>query len=539
MTDVDAVVIGSGAGGLTAALAMAIAGQRVLVLEQHYLPGGWCHSFDLGGYSFSPGVHYIGDLGPGGRLRGVYEGLGVADDLVFLELDPDGYDKVQVGQERFAIPKGRDRFVDRLIDRFPSEAKGIRRFVQIVADLSRELHQELKIRGPLSALSLPLRCPTLVRFGFRSVKQVLERFIRDPTLRTILSVQAGDHGMSTDQCPMVLHAAVLAHYFDGAYYPKGGARALPKAFIKALRRHGGDIQVRAQVSRILTERGRAIGVRLADGSEIRARHIISNADPAMTFGQLLDPSDVPRGLARRRDGSSYSVSAISLFMAADIDARAAGLDSGNRWYVRTPDVDATYRYARSADPLASGEVPGIFLTCTTCKDPSKRKRGMETMEVFSFVSWEAFAPFAESDHDTRPPEYLALKDELARRMLSCVDEVVPGLSDRLTFLEVGTPLTNQFYCASHRGNLYGTEKRLRQLGPLGFPIDPKIEGLYLCGQSTTGHGVAGATYSGLAAARAALGVRTSELLREHSAPLQIWPCDRPEEWPDGGREATA
>ena len=79
--DVDSIVIGSGAGGLTAALALARGGDRVLVLEQHYLPGGWCHSFPLGGYQFNTGVHYVGTLGPGGGLRRIYEGLGVTDKL--------------------------------------------------------------------------------------------------------------------------------------------------------------------------------------------------------------------------------------------------------------------------------------------------------------------------------------------------------------------------------------------------------------------------------------------------------------------------
>jgi phytoene dehydrogenase-like protein len=531
MSDVDAVVIGSGAGGLTAALALAKAGQRVLVLEQHELPGGWCHSFDLEGHTFSPGVHYIGELGPGGRMRAVYEGLGVANDLVFLELDRDGFDQVRIGDDfRFHVPAGREEQVRRLSERFPADAAGIRRYYDLVTGLHTELANGLNVRGPWSALTLVQRAPTLVRHGFRSLESVLGGLVSDPLARAVLGVQAGDHGMPPSRAAMVLHAAVQGHYFDGGWYPKGGARALPKAFLKALRRHGGQIRVRARVERMLVEGGRVIGVRLADGEEIRARQVISNADPHATY-RLLPDEVVPWRVRRRLAQTPYSVSALSLFLAADLDPRAVGLTSGNVWWLGSSDVEETYRYAQDPAPLARGEVPGVFVTCTTCKDPTKRRDGIATFEAFSFVSPEAFRAFEGSPYGDRPAGYEALKNELADRMLTQVERVVPGLRERLVFRAVGSPLTNAHYVAATHGNLYGTEKRRRALGPLGFPLRTPVDGLWMCGASTLGHGVAGATFSGLAVAQQILGVSRRELLSAQGQSLVTLPAEHPDQWP--------
>jgi phytoene dehydrogenase-like protein len=539
VADVDAIVVGSGSGGLTAALAMARAGQRVVVFEQHDRPGGYTQSFSLGDFQFSPGVHYVGGLEPGGGLRAIYEGLGVANDLEFFELNPDGYDHAIIGSERFAFPKGKQRLADALKARFPSESDGIDGYLDTVMRMTDEVDTAVPVHGVIEAAALALRMPTVLRHGLRPLDRFLDRFTHDPLLRAILSVQAGDHGMAPSRAPAILHASVARYYMDGACYPRGGAHAIADTLVSHLKRHGGMVRVATPVARILVENGRVEGVRLVGGEVVTAHTVISNADPGVTWGRLVPAEHVGERLRRRIARLRYSASTLSLFLGVDMDLRKAGLDSGNCWFSRTTDVEASYELATRPDLEAVEEIPGLFLNVTTLKDPTRRRDGKHTVEAMCLASYDAFAPWSATTPGHRPESYRQLKRQLGDKMLDAIETFVPGIRQHVVVRALGTPLTNARYLAATRGGIYGIEKSLRNLGPLSFPVTTHIGGLYQCGASTIAPGILGVTTSGLLAAQTALGVRRDEVLTARGQRLRVYSAEDPTTWPNDALAGAA
>jgi phytoene dehydrogenase-like protein len=536
MPDYDVIVIGSGAGGLAAAVPIAQGGKSVLVLEQHEIPGGWSQTFTLNGYRFSPGVHYIGELGEGGWLRKVYEGLGVSQDLIFFELNPQGFDHIFLGNERFDIPKGKEAQIAYLQKRFPHEAQGIRDYFEAVDGLMANLKKLGSANSVSKALKAAPGIISVLRWHKKTGKDLLDAYLSDRKLKGVLSAQAGDHGLPPSMASVFMQAGIARHYFHGGFYPRGGGGAIPKAFVRALKRAGGELRLQTPVARILLEEKRAVGVELANGETITAGTIISNADPEVTFGKLIGREHLPAKLRTKLDGLSYSTSCISLFFAVDMDLEAAGLDSGNYWFFEDENVDDLYRQGLTDAVLKRETLGEFFLTVTTLKDRTKMHNGHHTLEMFTFVSYDAFEKWAQSRPEQRPDAYEAMKEELTERMFQALEKRIPGISKHVVFQSLSTPLTNEFFINATRGSLYGTAKTPEQVGPGGFNTTTPFEGLLLCGASTFSHGISGVTATGLAAARQVLGVRTSELLSQNGPRLPVYPADDPSVWPESLRK---
>ncbi len=525
--DYDAIVIGSGAGGMAAALPLAQAGERVLLIEQHEVPGGLCHSFTQEGHRYSPGVHYIGQLGENEIMRDIYEGLGVADHMRFFEMNPQGYEHVQIGNRKVDIPAGKDNFENNLIAEFPKEAKGIKDYLFLLEKLCEQIQIIQDSRtAPLSeVIKTPFRTRLLGGYGLRSLKNVLDARMKDQDLKAILAIQCGDHGMPPSRTPFGFHAAVSGHYLTGGYYPEGGGRAIPKAFVKGLQQNNADILLSTSVEKILTEKSKkgfvATGVELSDGRKITAKRVISNASPEATYLKMLGEGKVTEKMQQKLANTKYTVAPLMLYLSTDLDLPGCGYDSGNYWYSETNDPEKFYDSINDPKVLTREQYPGVFIGITSIKDPGSYKKGEHVLEAVSFISYEFFAKWQDTDINNRPQEYYALKETLTASLLKAVYQVIPELEGKVKHCDLSTPLTSEYYVRAHRGSSYGSEKVLKQLGPFSFANKSEVQGLYLCGASTNAHGIAGATNSGLSVAANILRCQPKELYEQKKSTLDV------------------
>jgi phytoene desaturase len=485
----DAVVIGAGIGGLTAAALLARAGRSVLVVERHDRPGGYAHAFRRRGYRFDSAVHVVGGCEPGpfeegAVLHHVLAGLGVRERCEFVRVDP-GY-RVEWPGFALGAPSELERFVEAHVEQFPNAAKGIRAFVEDCLTIRTETSRAEEGVGPSVR---PERFPLLLRYRRATLGQVLADRVDDPAARAALAALWPYLGLPPSRVSFLYFATMLMSYVaDGTYYCRGTFQGLAEALVAALEARGGELALRSPVRRILVEDGRAAGVVLENGQRVRAPLVVSNADARQTVEELAGGEHFPRRYRQRLAAASVSTSAFVVYAATTLDLAAAGLAHETFVYAG-PDHDAAF---------ASGQrgVPGwLSLTAPSLLDPTLAPQGQHALVLTALVDARAAARWRDA------------KPRFEQGLLALAERRLPGLRDALRFAESATPRTFERYTRNHEGALYGFDVTPAQLGPGRLDNETPLPGLLLAGHWTRpGGGVVGVVRSGLRAARIALGL---------------------------------
>jgi phytoene dehydrogenase-like protein len=474
----DVIVVGAGIGGLSAAALLAQRGLKVLVLDHHYLAGGFCTSWPRSvrrgsrrdTYVFDGGVHDVSGLGPNGPVRWLLRRLDLEDRLEWRHMEHE----YVLPDVRMKVPRSAGAYQDLLAEHFPVERDALRAFFAEMEAVYRELYQDVPQTGGTpfrprtadEALAYPLAHPHAIRWMDVPFTEMLDRYIRDASLKRVLSTLTG---YLTDT-PRALTAAGMApifgYYFDGGYYPIGSSQALADALVEAIEAHGGEVRLRTPVRRIVIEQGRAVGVELDDGRIECSSAVISNADVKRTYLELVGRAHLSPELARQVESLRPSASAICVYLGVD--------------YV--PDVEPL--------TLVRGEAEGVFIAIPSKVDPSLAPAGHSAMVLMSLVP-----PDTDGHWDRKAPGYRERKRRAGDELIARAERVLSGLREHIVYRQEATPATVGRYAWTSAGSIYGPV--------LGGRVHAKapVEGLVLAGSGVfPGAGVEAVAISGMIAA---------------------------------------
>jgi phytoene dehydrogenase-like protein len=511
----DIIIIGSGLGALSTASIMAqLYDKRVLVLERHYVIGGFTHAFkrpdksrgagNKAKYEWDVGVHYIGVMGSGDRERGLFDFI--TNSKLKWNRIPDPFEKFHYPDFDFDLYGDPKCFRDDLVGRFPDEAANID---GLFADV-RKARGWMNTRMGASNMPGPVRWlvelwnQRLDGFALQTTEDYLNQRFRDPKLRALIASQWGTYGLPPSRSPFQMHALIIDHYLKGGYYPEGGATEISGTVVPIVEAKGGAFLINHQVKEIIIEGGRAVGVEAVTrrgGSPVSERFyapaIVSNVGAYNTYAKLL-PSELGAAKAKQLEKFLAPSSGATVYLGLKENPRTLGFEGENHWIFKSFDHEFN---ADGADVL-TGNPRFCYLSFPSLKN---NRASTHTAEILAFVDYKDFEGWSGTGWKKRGEDYDALKDTIANGLIDLVDGKYPGFADLIEYVEVSTPLTVEHFTGHPKGAIYGLEATPQRFRELPFGARTKIKGLYLTGADAFTIGIVPALVSGLMTAGALVG----------------------------------
>ncbi len=488
----DVIIVGSGIGGLSAAVKASKEKAKTLILEAMPFTGGYINPYKVGNFSFDTGLHYMGELGENGLLTQRLQNLGVYERLKFIEINPDCIGKYHFGSMIFCLPKGINNFKNRIIKMFPEEKESVEKLICLIKDIQKTAI--IGSKGPKHPDFIKF-IPRFMKFMKKPYGKMIDEITTNSKLKYIFSIMSGEAGLPPDRAS-AFTATILLHYLEGGYYPQGGSGALKDAFVKTIKENKGEIKTLHKVNKISKENG-LFKVSTNKG-DFYSTNVISNADPTITFTKLLDNKLNIASLKNKAEHTESSMGAFYAFLITDLKLENMGFGDSNLIHSDTYDFNEAFE--------KWDEFKSFFITVPTLKDPrgNHAPEGLHAIEIITMAPFEPFKQWSEQPSRKRGADYLALKNKLGNTLLKKVEQYIPELRKHLLFKEFATPLSNLYWVNAPNGGCYGPNQTPKQMGSKRFSIKTKIKGLYLCGAGTIAGGIAPSITSGEIAATMAL-----------------------------------
>ena len=493
MVKYDAVIIGSGLGGLCTAYILAKEGMKVCVLEKNRQIGGSLQIYSRDKAIFETGVHYIGGLEEGQNLNSYFKYFGLMQELKLQKLDEDGYDMISFKGDPQLYPhaQGYDNFIERLAAIFPHQRDALRLYINKV--------KEVCLAFPMFNLSSDTKDFTNAWHLEIDSKTVINSIFSDPKLQQVIGGSNMLYAGLEGKTPFFVHALVVSSYIESSYRCIDGSSQIARIMSKNIKAMGGDIFNYSEAKRFHFNGSEIESVELTNGERIAAKLFISGIDLSKTVDMVEGPQ-LRTAYKNRIKNLDNTVSSFMVNVVTKKDS--VPHINHNMYHCTTDNIWSGAKYTQETWP----ETIGLFGT-TSSKNPDYTENFtlMAYMRYEECAKWMDTKSIIPNNINYRGDDYEAFKLEKAEKILEVLDERMPGMRSNIQSFTCATPVTYRDYIGSRDGTLYGIIKDYQE--PLKSFITPrtKVSNLFLTGQNLNLHGVMGVTVSAVVTCSEILG----------------------------------
>ncbi|MCH8292065.1 NAD(P)/FAD-dependent oxidoreductase [Candidatus Poribacteria bacterium] len=451
----NVIVIGAGIGGLICANLLARDGLRVLLIEQHYMVGGYCSTFRRKGYTFDAATHFYPLLGNPNTMTGkLLLDLGITTKWV--KMDPVDQFHFPDGSF-FSVPADFDRYLTQLKIEFPEEVGALNDFFAVVKK-AYMLGLLYYFRGRDT--------PRLDAYRDLTVQQVLDQHFRSRKLKLLLTADCPHWGSAPSRTSFVFDSMLRLSYFLGNYYPRGGSQAFADELAQRFEERGGHILMRSLVNRILVKNGTAFGVEVETGrprnryvKRVSADLVVSNSDLLYTLERMLGPkhldADYLAPIRKLRPSYPCFLTHIGL---KGIDAEV--LREAHGYYWNSWDAGQVGR---------NGLKFKVFIP--TLYEPRMARHGGHVMIIQKVL-----------DIDYRAiNDWASHKATIERYVMDNLEQIIPGINEKVVVKLSASALTSHQFTLNYQGAMLGWEMSPDQLGDQRLDVVSPIKNLYFVG----------------------------------------------------------